>query len=276
MTLRRNDDQEVRELLALRVTDDLTDDEMRRVDESLRYSEANRRELADFEKCLAVLHAAGEEPSPTDDRPSIWSRVEPQLGPARRFPPRRLFSVPTTAWLTAACMLLAAGNLYLLFGQQGDAKRLPISPLVSGPSAPSGAVGPNGSKLVRNQLPVLVDPRDERGRVRPLLGIFVTPCEGEESEGAVIEAIFSGTSAEDAGLQRGDVLVSIDGKKVCGPNCVVGCLRQHGVGQRIEIVYLREGRRHKVSVFLGGLVKMGDREFLIKKSPIPLDLIDRP
>jgi hypothetical protein len=272
MTLRRNDDQEVRELLALRPTDDLTDEEMRRVDESLRYSEANRRELADFEKCLAVLHAASEEPSPTDDRPSIWSRVEPQLGPARRFPPRRLFSVPTTAWLTAACMLLAAGNLYLLFGQQGDAKPLAVLPDVSaGPVVP-----PNGNMLVGNRLPVLVDPRDERGRVRPLLGIFVTPCEGENSPGAVIEAIFSGTSAEDAGLQVGDVLVSIDGKKVCGPGCVVGCLRQHGVGQRIEIVYLREGRRHKVSVFLGGLVKMGDREFLIKKSPIPLDLIDRP
>ena len=266
MTLHRNDDHEVRELLALRPTDDLTDDEMRRVDESLRYSDVNRRELADFEKCLAVLHTAAEEPLPTDDRPSLWSKIEPKLGPTRRFPPRRIFSVPTSAWLTAAVMLLAFGNLYLL--TRGDA-----TPIAGIPGA-GPAVMPAVNPLVGNRFPVLVDPRDERGRVRPLLGIFVLPCEGE-NEGAVIEGIFDGTSAEEAGLQRGDVLVSIDGKKVCGPGCVVGCLRKQCVGQRIEIVYLREGRKHRVNVFLGGVLKMGDSEFLIKKSPIPKDLIDQ-
>src|SRR5262245_644591 len=115
MTLRKTEEQEVRELLALRPTDDLTDDERRRVDEALLYSEECRNELADYERCLAVLNTAAAEPSPTDDRPSLWKGLEPRLGPAsRRFAPRRLFAAIPTNWLTAAVFLLAAGNLYLL------------------------------------------------------------------------------------------------------------------------------------------------------------------
>lgn len=273
MTLRRDDDYEVRELLALRPTDDLTDDELRRVDESLRYSDVCRRELAEYEQCLAALNAAGAESSPTDDRPSLWNRIEPKLGPARKHPTRKWITPSTTSWLTAAVLLLAVGNIYFLVGGlQGDANPVVRAP-IAGIQAPEPLVG--GNMLVGNRFPVLVDPRDERGRVRPLLGIFVLPCE-DDRKGAVIAAIFSGTSAEDAGLQVGDILTSIDGKEICGPGCVIGCLRRHGVGQKIEVAYLREGREHKVNVFLGGLMKLGDIEVLIKKSPLPLDIIEGP
>jgi hypothetical protein len=274
MTLRRDDDYEVRELLALRPTDDLTDDELRRVDESLRYSDVCRRELAEYEQCMAVLNAAGAEPSPTDDRPSLWSRIEPKLGPARKYPPRRWITPSTTSWLTAAVLLLAVGNIYFLVGGlQGDAK--PVNMVQMPPVIPNAGDLVGGNMLVGNRFPVLVDPRDERGRVRPLLGIFVLPCE-DDRKGAVIAAIFSGTSAEDAGLQVGDILLSIDGKEIAGPGCVIGCLRRHGVGQKIEVAYLREGREHKVNVFLGGLMKLGDMEVIIKKSTMPLDLIETP
>jgi hypothetical protein len=278
MTLRRNDEQEVRELLALRPTDDLTDDERRRVDEALLYSEECRDELAGYEKCLAVLQAAAAEPLPTDGRPSIWKRVEPRLGPPRRFPPRRFFASIPTYWLTAAVFLLAAGNLYLLTvgrttnNQNGlngqlvaDKTHLPAIP---GPSATGE------TSFVNNRYPVLVDPRDEHGRVRPLLGIVVMPCEGDDG-GVEIQSIIDGTSAEDAGLQVGDILLSVDGKKINNPGCLIGCLKQHGVGQRIELVFVREGRRQKANIFLGGLVQMGDRNFLIKRSPVPPELIDQ-
>jgi len=180
--------------------------------------------------------------------------------------------------MTAAVFLLAAGNLYLLTigrtanGQSNgvtgqmvaDAHKLPPIP---GPSA-------GGETFVNNRYPVLVDPRDEHGRVRPLLGIVVMPCEGDDG-GVEIQSIIDGTSAEDAGLQVGDILLTVDGKKISNPGCLIGCLKQHGVGQRIELVYIREGRRQKTSVFLGGLMKMGDREFLIKNSPVPRELIDQ-
>jgi len=275
MTLRKTEEQEVRELLALRPTDDLTDDERRRVDEALLYSEECRKELADYEHCLAVLHAAAAEPLPVDHRPSMWKQVEPRLGPvSRRFTPRRMFAAIPTYWLTAAVLLLAAGNLYLLtFGRNQTTLARNIPSAAPGPVV--GSSGSGSGMFVNNRFPVLVDPRDEKGRVRPLLGTIVVPCEGRDG-GVEIQAIIDGTSAEDAGLQVGDILLEVDGKKIHDPGCVIGCLKKHGVGQRIEILYSREGRTHRTSVFLGGVMKFGDGEFLLRKSPIPRELIDQP
>ena len=184
MRLRKSEEQEVRELLALRPTDDLTDEESRRVDEALVYSTSLRKELADYERCLAVLQTAAAEPSPTDDRPSLWKRIEPQLGPARRrFAPRRFFEAIPTPWLTAAVFLLAIGNLYLLtVGQTTIGAERPMAGLkeaaVGGPAVADLKAPTVGERLVTNRFPVLVDPSDSRGRVRPLLGISVLPDEG--------------------------------------------------------------------------------------------------
>jgi len=277
MRLRKTEEQEIRELLALRPTDDLTDDESRRVDEALVYSERHRRELADYENCLAALQSAAAEPSPTDDRPSLWKRIEPQLGPARRVVPRRLFAAIPTPWLTAAVFLLAVGNLYLLtIGQSYHVADRPIAALRTAPAGSPPAIAglgkaSSGETFVANRFPVLVDPRDKRGRVKPLLGLMVLQRE-EGADGVEIGAIFEGTPAEEAGLQVGDVILEIDNKTISDPSCVAGLLKEHSVGQRIEILYQREDRKHKVTVFLGGLVQMGDREFLIKKSPIPREL----
>jgi membrane-associated protease RseP (regulator of RpoE activity) len=278
MRLRKTEEQEVRELLALRPTDDLTDEESRQVDEALVYSADLRKELADYEKCLSVLQTAAAEPSPTDERPSLWKRIEPQLGPARRrFAPRQFFAAIPTPWLTAAVFLLAIGNLYLLtVGQSpyGVERSLAgykgasgLGNTVAGLKTPS-----TGERLVN--YPVLVDPADARGRVRPLLGISVVPSDADDG-GVEIRSIFEGTSAEEAGLQVGDIILEVDGKKVSGPGCVIGCLKKHIVGQRIEILYLRDGRKHKVTVFLGGLVQVDGVDLLIKKSPVPRELIDQ-
>jgi hypothetical protein len=282
MTLRKTEEQEVRELLALRPTDDLTDDERRRVDEALLYSEECRKELAGYERCLAVLHAAAAEPAPTDGRPSLWPRVEPRLGPARRFAPRRMFAAIPTSWMTVAVMLLAVGNLYLLTGSRTQyggqmAAVKPSNVIRTGDGVstlPNLRLKSGGETFVNARYPVLVDPRDERGRVRPLLGLVVFPCEGDDC-GVEVSSILEDTSAEEAGLQVGDIIVSVDGKKVRSPGCMISYLKQHSVGQRIEIVYYREGRQHTVNVFLGGIVRMGERDFIIKKSPIPREMIDQ-
>jgi len=275
MILRKTEEQEVRELLALRPTDDLTDDERRRVDEALLYSEECRKELAGYENCLAVLQSAAAEPLPTDERPSIWKNVEPRLGPPRRFASRRMFAAIPTYWLTAAVLLLGAGNLYLLTVGKQDAAVGPIADATKKVIGPGFGKSTGNETFVRdNRYPVLVDPSDSKGWVRPLLGVCVVPCDGD-ADGVEVQSIFEGTSAEDAGLDVGDILVEIDGNKIRDPGCLVGCLKHHSVGQRVDLVYIREGRQHRTSVFLGGLVKMGDREFLIKNSPIPREMLDQ-
>src|SRR4029079_5082303 len=164
---------------------------------------------------------------------SLWKRIEPQLGPARRSVPRRFFAAIPTPWLTAAVFLLAIGNLYLLtVGQSYHVADRPIAairptPIASPPMAGLGKSTP-GETFVANRFPVLVDPRDKRGRVKPLLGLMVLPRE-DGAEGVEIGAIFEGTPAEEAGLQVGDVILEIDNKKICDPSCVAGLLKQHNV-----------------------------------------------
>src|SRR5262249_23143449 len=163
-TLRKTEEQEVRELLALRPTDDLTDDERRRVDEALVYSDECRKELSDYENCLAVLQSAAAEPLPTDGRPSIWTKVEPRLGPPRRFAPRRLFGAIPTYWLTAAVLLLTAGNLYLLTLGKSNGPGLTVAD--GGKKLIGEGFGKSNhtETFVNNRYPVLVDPRDSKGR----------------------------------------------------------------------------------------------------------------
>ncbi len=73
------------------------------------------------------------------------------------------------------------------------------------------------------------------------------------SEGAVIADITRGAPAEKAGLQRGDVIVSIDGKKVKSSQDAVLFIRNKLAGEKTSIEIYRDGKKQKVDVTLGDI-----------------------
>ena len=94
---------------------------------------------------------------------------------------------------------------------------------------------------------------------RGLLGVnigTVTPAIAESYElgntsGAFVTEVTSGSAAEAAGLQIGDVIVSIDGESMDGPGSLrnsIGLLRP---GDTVEVGYMRDGETRTTTATLG-------------------------
>jgi putative serine protease PepD len=101
------------------------------------------------------------------------------------------------------------------------------------------------SNTVRDVLPRLK--RGERV-VRPYLGMTSGPANGA---GARVESVEPGGPAADAGLRRGDRIVSIDGRRVREPGDVSGSLDGRRPGDRVTVVVERGGQRRPIEVTLG-------------------------
>jgi S1-C subfamily serine protease len=100
----------------------------------------------------------------------------------------------------------------------------------------------------------------ENGRVvRGYLGVSIRSVEdlaesieGAEA-GAVIVEVHPGTPAEDAGLQAGDVVLSLDGVDVADAQDLTNRVTDVAPGTRATLVVLRAGERLDIEVVVGSL-----------------------
>ncbi|MHB8779791.1 MAG: S1C family serine protease, partial [Candidatus Geothermincolia bacterium] len=72
----------------------------------------------------------------------------------------------------------------------------------------------------------------------------------EVDEGALVVEAQSGTAAEEAGFERGDVIVGIDGAKIASMDQLMLVIRQKKVGDTVGIEYYRGSERREVDVVL--------------------------
>jgi putative serine protease PepD len=97
-------------------------------------------------------------------------------------------------------------------------------------------------------------PRLEKGQTiaRPYLGVTTTPTSTTSaSHGAEVYRVVDGAPAARAGLRRGDVITSIDGRTIDDPSDVVESVSRQQPGDEVELTYERGGREHTVRVELG-------------------------
>ena len=71
------------------------------------------------------------------------------------------------------------------------------------------------------------------------------------NEGAIISDIVKGSPAEQSGLRRGDVVVSVDGKKVKSSQDASLYVRSKLMGDRVKLEIYRDGKKQTVEVKLG-------------------------
>jgi hypothetical protein len=69
--------------------------------------------------------------------------------------------------------------------------------------------------------------------------------------GVLLTGVRAGSPAEKAGIQGGDVIVELGGHKVMNLQDLTYALRAHRAGDRVEVVYLRQGRTLRAAVVLG-------------------------
>lgn len=86
-----------------------------------------------------------------------------------------------------------------------------------------------------------------QGRViRPYLGVAsqTTP------QGVLVRYVEPGSPAEKAGLRFGDIIIRFAGQKVTTREELVKAIISQKVGQKVEIVFLREEKEHKTAAIL--------------------------
>jgi S1-C subfamily serine protease len=105
---------------------------------------------------------------------------------------------------------------------------------------------------------------EEKGSVpRPYLGIrsqAVTlsgsardALKGKQETGLLLVSVESGSAAERAGLEVGDILTGMAGSSVADHEQLVGKLAEHGAGAVVEVEVIRGGSRRTFSLSIGSV-----------------------
>lgn len=92
---------------------------------------------------------------------------------------------------------------------------------------------------------------------RPFLGVRYTTITkdlalmNEVPEGAYVREVVAGSPAEKAGLQEGDIITKIDGKRIAGEDREVAkVIGTKKVGDNVAVEYWREGETKSINVTL--------------------------
>lgn len=68
--------------------------------------------------------------------------------------------------------------------------------------------------------------------------------------GAAVESVLENSPAEKAGIEKGDIIISVDGNVVTSASDVTSEISEHEVGEEIEIGLIRDNRTRTVKVKL--------------------------
>ena len=85
--------------------------------------------------------------------------------------------------------------------------------------------------------------------------------------GAIVSRVESGSPAEEAGLQAGDVIVAVDGVETEGSRDLRNAIGMVRVGEEVEVDVQRERRRLRLSVRVGGGAQTGARLGAVEPPP---------
>jgi serine protease Do len=107
------------------------------------------------------------------------------------------------------------------------------------------------------------------GKVRRgWLGVYVQPLTAEFREayglsfekGAVISDVVKGSPADEAGLERGDVIRTVNGREIEDHRQLVFVIRQSLAGDKVKIGIFRNGKEMKIDVVLGEVEEASSEE----------------
>jgi S1-C subfamily serine protease len=105
----------------------------------------------------------------------------------------------------------------------------------------------------------VLDDLIKKGKViRPWLGVQVQAVDEKwadylglpKTDGALVVGVVPGSPAERAGIQRGDVILELAGKKVKTPDELVAAIKEQRIGSRVKLLLWREGKLVQVEVVI--------------------------
>jgi len=99
----------------------------------------------------------------------------------------------------------------------------------------------------------------ENGKVsRPWMGVYIqtlntelaNQLELQSSEGALLSGIVAGSPAAKAGLQQGDVILSINKQKITDASDITDFIEKSKVGDKVTLLVERNGSKQNITVTL--------------------------
>ena len=111
----------------------------------------------------------------------------------------------------------------------------------------------SGARVEKRAMPP--ERRSEGGETRAAqtwLGVGVSPArEGPDNAGVKVTVVAPESPAAEAGLAVGDVITSVDGGRVTGPEQFVETIQRHKPGDRISLTWEHDGQSVTKRIALG-------------------------
>jgi len=73
----------------------------------------------------------------------------------------------------------------------------------------------------------------------------------DDENGVLINEVVSGSPADEAGLQDGDVIIKFNGKELANHKALTKAVSSSAPGEKVEVVVLRDGKKKTLNVELG-------------------------
>ena len=115
-----------------------------------------------------------------------------------------------------------------------------------GQSGQSGSIGLGFAIPIDEVMPIVDQMAKGETPTHARLGIRIS----DDEAGARIEDVTTGSTAEDAGIEPGDVITSIDERRITGADSLVATIRSYRPGDEVTVTWLRDGEEQEASVTL--------------------------
>jgi putative serine protease PepD len=124
-----------------------------------------------------------------------------------------------------------------------------IASTAGGTSGQSGNIGVGFAIPIDDARDIADQLIDNGEATHAYLGVQV----GDADDGALLGGIESGSPADEAGLQDGDVVTKVDDDQVSNATDLTAAIRAHSPGDKVTITYERDGDESTAEVTLGTL-----------------------
>lgn len=137
-----------------------------------------------------------------------------------------------------------------------------------------------GFAIPINMAKRIVDQLIEKGEIqRGFLGVMIKDVnrmladqfDYNGHEGALVDQVEEGSPAEEAGIQIGDIILEVEGKKIKNIAMLRNKVSEYAPGTEVELEIYRNGKKELISATLGlrgGLVEGGAHTLGIKVRPL--------
>lgn len=115
-----------------------------------------------------------------------------------------------------------------------------------GQSGQSGSIGLGFAIPIDEVMPIVDQMAKGETPTHARLGIRIT----DDEAGARIDDVTAGSTAEAAGIEPGDVITSIDDRRITGADSLVATIRSYRPGDEVTVTWLRDGEEQQASVTL--------------------------